>query len=118
MNEAHLQAPLAQFGGTAPPAPAWFTDAMERRPEISAVEVAGARIESLIWGERGRPGLLLLHGNGAHAGWWRFIAPFLAEQYRVCAISWGGMGGSDWREAYTTDNFVAEALASADAAGL
>jgi pimeloyl-ACP methyl ester carboxylesterase len=118
MDEANLQAPLAQFAGAAPPAPAWFVDAMEKRPETDLVEVAGAKIETLTWGERGKPGLLLLHGNGAHAGWWRFIAPFLAEDYRVCALSWGGMGGSDWRETYTTETFIAEALTSADAAGL
>jgi pimeloyl-ACP methyl ester carboxylesterase len=118
MDEAHLQTPLARFGGATPPAPAWFTDAMERRPEAALVEVQDARIEMLTWGERGRPGLLLLHGNGAHAGWWRFIAPFLAEHYRVCAPSWGGMGGSDWRDTYTIESFIAEALATAEAAGL
>jgi pimeloyl-ACP methyl ester carboxylesterase len=118
MDEAHLQTPLARFRGDAPPAPAWFTDAMQARPEATMVEVAGAKIEMLTWGERGRPSLLLLHGNGAHAGWWRFIAPFLAQDYRVCAPSWGGMGGSDWRDAYTIDSFIAEALATSDAAGL
>jgi pimeloyl-ACP methyl ester carboxylesterase len=118
MDEAHLQAPLAQFRGAAPPAPAWFTEAMGKRPETSLVEVQGAKIETLTWGERGKPGLLLLHGNGAHAGWWRFIAPFLAEEYRVCAISWAGMGGSDWRDTYTTETFIAEALVTAEATGL
>src|ERR1700744_5964280 len=118
MEDTHLQAPLARFGGAAPPAPAWFADAMEKRPETTLVEVEGAKIETLTWGERGRPGLLLLHGSGAHAGWWRFIAPSLAEEYRVCAMSWSGMGGSQWGETYTTETFIAEAFASADAAGL
>jgi pimeloyl-ACP methyl ester carboxylesterase len=118
MDDVHLQAPLAQFGGAVPPAPAWFTEAMAREPETSRVEVEGAGIEVLAWGERGRPGLLLLHGSGAHAGWWRFIAPFLAQDYRVCALSWSGMGGSDWRDTYTTEAFIAEALAGAEAAGL
>jgi pimeloyl-ACP methyl ester carboxylesterase len=118
MDDPHLQAPLAQFRGAAPPAPAWFADAMAKHPEVAAVEVEGANIETLTWGERGRPGLLLLHGSGAHAGWWRFIAPFLGEDYRICAISWSGMGGSDWRTTYTTEAFVAEALAGAQAAGL
>jgi pimeloyl-ACP methyl ester carboxylesterase len=118
MDDPHLQAPLAKFGGAAPPAPAWFGDAMAKRPETGVVEVERAKVEMLAWGERGRPGLMLLHGNGAHAGWWRFIAPFLAEDYRVCAISWGGMGGSDWRATYTTEIFIAEALAGAEAAGV
>jgi len=118
MDDPHLQAPLAQFGAAAPPAPAWFDDAMKKRPEISAVEVEGAKIEMLTWGARGLPGLLFLHGSGAHAGWWRFIAPFLAGDHRVCAISWSGMGGSDWRATYRTETFIAEALAGAEAAGL
>jgi pimeloyl-ACP methyl ester carboxylesterase len=118
MEDAHLQAPLAPFGGAAPPAPAWFADAMEKRPETTLVAVEGANIEMLTWGARGRPGLLLLHGSGAHAGWWRFIAPHLAEKYRVSALSWSGMGGSDWRETYTTETFIAEALTGAEAAGL
>jgi pimeloyl-ACP methyl ester carboxylesterase len=118
MNDAYLQTPLAAFGGAPPPAPDWFCTAMQSKPAQERVEVAGAGIETLVWGERGRPGLLFLHGSGAHAGWWRFIAPFFAEHYRVCAPSFGGMGGSDWRDAYRTDDFVAEALAACEAAGL
>ncbi len=118
MHESLPQAPLAQFGGASPPAPDWFTEAMGQLPETARVDVQGAGIETLTWGKRGKPGLLLLHGNGAHAGWWRFIAPFLAQDYRVCAPSWGGMGGSDWRETYSLDGFLAEALGSAEAAGL
>ena len=82
------------------------------------MEVQGARIECLIWGERGRPGLLLLHGNGAHADWWTWIAPFFAETHRVAAISWSGMGASDWRDSYAGETFVAEAFTGAEAAGL
>jgi hypothetical protein len=33
---------------------------------------------------------LLLHGNGAHADWWSFIAPYLANNFRVAAMSWSG----------------------------
>lgn len=82
------------------------------------VPVQGAEIEWAAWGERGRAGVLLLTGNGAHIGWWRVIAPFLAKDYRVAALSWSGMGQSDWRDAYTPDLFLAEALAVAEAAGL
>ncbi len=72
----------------------------------------------LAWGERGLPGLLFLHGNGAHARWWEFIAPFLAGKFRCAAFSWGGMGGSDWRQSYAPELFVEEAIAAAEAAGL
>lgn len=110
--------PLAAFEGARPPAPAWFTDAIAREPARTHHTVEGARIETLSWGERGKPGLLLLHGNGAHADWWSFIAPFFADDYRVAALSWSGMGGSDWREHYTLDLFVAEILGVAEAEGL
>lgn len=82
------------------------------------MDVSGANIELLTWGERGKPGLLFLHGNGAHADWWSFIAPFFAADYRVAAMSWSGMGNSGHRQHYTLDLFVAEILAVANAAGL
>ncbi len=111
-------APLAAFHGRQPPAPDWFQHAIEQRPERSFVDVQGAAIELLTWGERGKPGLLFLHGNGAHADWWSFIAPFFAKDYRVAAISWSGMGRSAWRDAYTVDIFIDEALTCAEVGGL
>ena len=110
---------LAPFHGERPSAPAWFEAALaHHRPERTFVEVEGAPIEMLTWGERGKPGLLFLHGNGAHADWWSFIVPFFAADFRCAAISWSGMGRSGWREAYSIDQFGREALACAEAAGL
>ena len=118
MTEPDIRAPLAAFGGAVPPAPAWFDAAVAELPEIGRVEVLGAGIETLTWGERGKPGLLLLHGNGAHAGWWRFVAPFFAADYRVTALSWSGMGGSDHRVRYDVTTFVTEIFAGAETTGL
>ncbi len=115
---APIPAPLTAFAGAVPPAPDWFTAAVADTPERSTVTVAGAAIEVLTWGERGQPGLLFLHGNGAHAGWWRFVAPFFARTHRVAACSWSGMGGSDHRPAYTLDGFVDEIFAVIAATGL
>jgi pimeloyl-ACP methyl ester carboxylesterase len=117
-DDDKLKAPLARFHGRRPPAPAWFDAAVAQPPERRLVEVKGARIESLSWGTRGRPGLLFLHGNGAHADWWSFIAPFFAADFRVAAMSWSGMGGSDHRRGYSLDLFVAEAFGVAEAEGL
>ncbi|MDO9490575.1 MAG: alpha/beta hydrolase [Sphingomonadaceae bacterium] len=114
----HLRAPLAHLGGAKPPAPPWFDTALADAPERRFVEIEGARIESLSWGERGKPGLLFLHGNGAHADWWSFIAPFFAAEYRVAALSWSGMGASDHRSRYSLDLFIAEAFGVAEAEGL
>ena len=112
------RAPLARFGGQRPEAPDWFTAALAVAPVRHFIAVEGAQIESLSWGVRGKPGLLFLHGNGASADWWSFIAPFFAETHRVAAMSWSGMGGSDHRPNYSLDVFVAEALAIAEAEGL
>jgi pimeloyl-ACP methyl ester carboxylesterase len=113
-----LHAPLAHLRGAKPDAPAWFVQAIGQAPERGFVTVAGAKIETLTWGERGKPGLLFLHGNAAHADWWSFIAPFFATEYRVCALSWSGMGGSEWRERYSLDLFIEEALTVAQETGL
>ena len=118
VSDPAIASPLAAFHGARPPAPAWFEAAIAQRPERSFVEVDGAAIERLTWGERGKPGLLFLHGNGAHADWWSFIAPFFAETHRVAAISWAGMGRSGWRERYSIDGFVKEAATCAEASGL
>lgn len=109
---------LAPFHGEKPPAPAWFDAALAVAPERSRIPVDGAEIELLTWGEVGKPGLLFLHGNGAHADWWSFIAPFFASDWRVAAISWAGMGGSDWRPAYSAQSFAAEIFAAVDAGQL
>jgi pimeloyl-ACP methyl ester carboxylesterase len=113
-----IQAPLAAFEGREPPAPDWFKQAIAQEPERSFVPVDGANIELLAWGQRDKPGLIFVHGNSAHADWWSFIAPYLAEDYRVAALSLSGMGASDWREAYSFEVFAKEIHACAEAAGL
>ena len=118
MDDEVLRAPLATLGGAAPPSPAWFSAAMAEVPERQTVRVDGSGIELLTWGDRGKPGLLLLHGNGAHAGWWKFIAPSFAADYRVAAFSWSGMGGSEHRESYDIAGFVRQIFEVAETAGL
>jgi pimeloyl-ACP methyl ester carboxylesterase len=114
-DAAAIAPPLAALDGRVPPRPAWFDDALAHEPERSAHTVQGAQIETLAWGERGRQGLLLLHGKMAHAQWWSFIAPFFAAQFRVVALSFGGMGGSDWRDAYSAPTMADEAIGVAQA---
>jgi pimeloyl-ACP methyl ester carboxylesterase len=118
IDDPRIIAPLAAFEGRVPAAPAWFTRAIATAPTREFVTVKGARIETLAWGERGQPGLLFLHGNGAHADWYSFIAPFFADRYRVASLSWSGMGGSDWRADYSYEGFVAEAFEVLQALGL
>jgi pimeloyl-ACP methyl ester carboxylesterase len=103
---------------TAESPPDWFVRNLACRADEGRVPVEGAQLETLVWGERGRPGVLLMHGIGGHAGWWRPLAPFLAEGRRVAAFSLSGMGGSDRREAYSFSQYAREAVAVAEAAGL
>ena len=99
-------------------APDWFTNAIAAEPEHARIDVEGAEIECLAWGDRSKPGLLLIHGAGAHAHWWSHIAPILAEDFRVAAFSLTGMGGSDHRDRYSIPLYTEEAFAAAYWAGL
>ena len=116
--DPHLMSPLASLAGAAADAPLWFQEAIAAPHVRERLMVEGAEVEWLAWGEPGQPGLLLLHGNGANADWWRFIAPYLAGTHRVVAISWSGMGESDHRPSYSADQYVREALAVAAVSGL
>jgi len=103
--------PLAAFDGRRPPAPEWFAKAIARTPESRTVMSGACPIHYLRWGVRGRAGLLLVHGNGAHARWWSFIAPYFAGRWNVAALDLSGMGESGWRESYGMDDFAAEQIA-------
>lgn len=103
------RAPLALFQGQKPDYPTWAQAALAHLPRRSYTMVDNVAIETLQWGEVGHKGVLLLHGNGAHADWWGFLAPLLAGSgQHVVAISWSGMGGSGWRDTYRMADFVRE----------
>jgi pimeloyl-ACP methyl ester carboxylesterase len=109
---------LTGFHGEVPPAPEWFSRTVAATPEANFVEVEGVPIHYLRWGDRTKPGLLLVHGNGAHAYWWSFVAPYLAEDYNVAAMDFSGMGDSGWRKSYSVATFSKEQLAVCEAAGM
>lgn len=96
--------------------PAWFDDAVGHRPEHLEIEVEGCPIHARCWGQPGRPGLVLVHGGGAHSGWWDHIAPMFAETHRVVAPDLSGHGDSGTRRAYTLQTWAREALAAGAAA--
>lgn len=80
-------------------------------PKEVMVELAGTQLRILEWGDLSRPGLLFLHGGAAHAGWWRFIAPFFLPDYHCVAIDFSGHGDSARRNSYTPSMWANEVLA-------
>ncbi len=65
--------------------PDWFTRALAMPYRVGGTEVEGCDIHYLEWGDRGRPGLVLVHGGAAHAHWWTFLAPLFTHRYHVVA---------------------------------
>ena len=101
-----------------PDAPDWYKNALDVPRTDGWVEVDGASIHYLAWGEPGRPGLLFVHGGGAHAHWWTHVAGRYANDYRVAAIDLSGHGDSDRREAYSLEGWTDEVMAVAKDAGM
>ena len=101
--------------------PEWFDWAVARPVASHFVSVGGCPIHYLLWPEddprEARGGLLFLHGGGAHANWWRFIAPFFTGSHRVAAYDLSGMGDSGARKAYSATIRADEINAVLTAAG-
>jgi pimeloyl-ACP methyl ester carboxylesterase len=99
-------------------APGWFTKALATPKEDRYTVVEGARIHYLAWdSDSAKSGIVLVHGNGAHAHWWSFIAPFLLDHNRVVAVDLSGMGDSEARDSYTPEVFAAEIAGVMEDAG-
>lgn len=119
MSEAPQKVgPLAAFNGAEVPGPDWFHAAIAQRPSQHVVEAAGTPVHYLQWGRRGKPGLLFVHGNGAHAHWWSFVAPFFSEYFNAVAMDLSGMGDSGRRPHYSMEHFVDEQILVAEDSGL
>jgi pimeloyl-ACP methyl ester carboxylesterase len=90
---------------------AYLTWCLAHPGQSHTVDAGGNRVHYLEWsGPPQAPTLVLLHGFLGHAHWWDFIAPALAENYRVLAVDLGGMGDSGHRDQYSFDTYVAEVI--------
>jgi pimeloyl-ACP methyl ester carboxylesterase len=98
--------------------PFWFERAIAAASTTGDIEVDGARIHFEVWGAAGKPGVVLIHGSNAHLEWWRFVAPFLADDFRVVALDSSGNGDSGWRERYSGEVLAKEVWEVSRAAGL
>lgn len=102
-----------------PSAPNWFRRAVTTPFTDEYVDVDGARIHYLAWGEPGRHGLVFVHGGAAHAHWWTPIAARFADDYRVVAVDLSGHGDSGFRDdGYSLQRFAAEVMGAIGNAGI
>jgi len=94
--------------------PAWFRRALAVPFEDLETDVEGCRVHGLAWGRPGGPGLVFVHGGGAHAHWWTHIAAAFTEDFRVVAVDLSGHGDSGHRHTYTLDRWTDEVVAAAE----
>src|SRR6266403_5526396 len=66
-------------------------------PTNSFFEADGLKLHYLDWGgDPKKRTFVLLHGGGAHAHWWDYVAPELTPHGRVLALDFRGHGRSQW----------------------
>ena len=94
--------------------PDWFKEALSISKEEKSITVEGKSIHYQHWGDKNKPGLVLVHGSGSHSHWWDFIAPLLLEDFQVSALDLSGMGDSERREDYSAELYGKEILAVAE----
>jgi len=74
-------------------------DRVQPAPGTSGfVEAGGVRLHYLDYGTAGRPAMLCVHGGGAHAHWFDFVARDFSADYHVRALDQRGHGDSAWAE--------------------
>ena len=85
--------------------------------ESGWIESGGLRLRYREWGAADGEPVLLVHGNGAHAGWWEVLVPALAPGRRLIAPDLRGHGESGWPAApdYGIAAFAGDLLALLDA---
>ncbi|HET6950661.1 MAG TPA: alpha/beta hydrolase [Acidimicrobiales bacterium] len=98
--------------------PEWFRRALAVPYTDGWVDVDGASIHYLAWGEPQRRGLVFVHGGGAHAHWWTHVAAQFAADVRVVALDLSGHGDSDHRPTYSLEQWTREVMAVATAGGI
>lgn len=101
-------------------APEWFLENLQKPGQSIRLAVNGSSMHALEWDSKspGLPTLILVHGFGAHAHWWSFLAPFFNAEYRVIAIDLPGFGDSAPPLSYTDDCFAQAIIGCIEQLGL
>jgi pimeloyl-ACP methyl ester carboxylesterase len=63
------------------------------------VEIDGLRLHVQDYGASGKPPMLCVHGGGANAHWYDFVAHGFTTDYHVRAVDLRGHGDSEWDSA-------------------
>jgi pimeloyl-ACP methyl ester carboxylesterase len=71
----------------------------EASPSTSRfVRAGGLKLNVLDYGTQGKPSALCVHGGGAHAHWYDFVAAGFNRDFHLLAIDLRGHGDSDWAD--------------------
>src|SRR5258708_3539466 len=98
---------LSSVEKRAPLADDWVQRMIDSPGRSGHLRSGGHVTHYLEWGDPSNARvMLLLHGFRGHAHWWDFVAPWFAQDYRVIAIDFGGMGDSRSRPKYPRGHFV------------
>ena len=99
--------------------PQWFKDALAKQPVSRRVPFRNSGLHFLDWGSpnAAAPPVVLVHGDSAHARWFDFIAPLLADRHHVIALDLPGMGDSGWLDSYSRDIMADAVMEMIRAAG-
>ncbi|MGI9439042.1 MAG: alpha/beta fold hydrolase, partial [Parvibaculales bacterium] len=105
------QQDLLPAGERIDDAPQWFVDALAIQPQDKFVGYEKTDLHYRQWlGPNAEAdNLVLVHGGGAHARWYDFIAPLLSPYYNVISVDLPGMGDSGWLQDYKRE-IMAEAV--------
>lgn len=85
-------------------------------PAAATLALAGGpRLRVLRWGAADARPVLCVHGAGAHAHWWRQLAPALLAAHHVIAPDLRGHGASSHAGSYRIEDFAGDCVALLDA---
>jgi len=98
--------------------PNWFHGFTSATYSNHIVKVIGKNIHYRRWSAqdslqkplKALPGLLFVHGYGAHSHWWDFIAPAFIDNFDVVAMDMSGAGDSEHRDIYSATTFANEII--------
>src|ERR1700712_3086849 len=94
-----------------------------REPDVTGtIERDGVRVGYDVYGEPGRPTLLLFTSWAVvHMRQWKFQTPYLAQYFRVVTVEGRGNGRADrptGEDAYVDEQYVDDAVAVLDQLGV